>query len=389
LRKIAIFGSTGSIGTQAAGVVSMHPDSMEVSLLACGRNLGLFRRQLAELRPALAVTGGAPEDAREAGRLAEDFPGIRFLSGPEGLAEAAGQGEYDLMLNALTGIAGLVPTWEAIRSGRPVALANKETLVAGGAPIMSEAGRRGLPILPVDSEHSAIFQALQGNDGNRPKRIVLTASGGPFRGYTKEMLRDVGPEQALSHPNWRMGRKISVDSATMMNKGLEMIEAGWLFGVGPDAIEVAVHPQSVVHSMVEFDDHSIIAQLGAPDMRASISYALSCPSRWETGVARLDFFEIGALTFERPDTDAFSCLRIAREAMEAGKSFPAAMNAANEALVGLFLEGRIAFADIADILERVMQGHSPTGADSLDEIMAVDGEARRRAAELAAERRAL
>ncbi|MDR3296556.1 MAG: 1-deoxy-D-xylulose-5-phosphate reductoisomerase [Clostridiales Family XIII bacterium] len=374
MKRVAVFGSTGSVGTQAVSIIEKHPDRLRASVLTCGGNLTRFREQLAALKPETAVVGASAGRGAEeaAAALSEAFPDTRFLSGPAGLAAAAQEAEYDVLLNALTGIAGLIPTWNAVRSGRDVALANKESLVTGGAHIMEEARRRGVDILPVDSEHSAIFQALQGNGGNRLKRIILTTSGGPFRGFTKEELRHVTLRQALAHPSWSMGSKITIDSATMMNKGLEIIEAGWLFDAASEQIEVAVHPQCIIHSMVEFADHSILAQLGAPDMRAPISYALSCPERWETDVAQLDFFALRELCFEEADTDVFSCLRLARRAMREGKSYPVALNAANETLVKLFLEQKIGFTDIQENIERVLDAHSPADLRSPDEILEAD-----------------
>ncbi|MDR0424199.1 MAG: 1-deoxy-D-xylulose-5-phosphate reductoisomerase [Clostridiales Family XIII bacterium] len=381
MKHIAIFGSTGSIGVQAVDVIERHPERFRATVLTCGGNLELLRVQIMRLRPGMAVAVGGGQ--AELSALAREFPEVEILSGAEGLAEAAGNGAYDLMLNALSGAAGLLPTWKALTSGRGVAVANKEALVAGGALLMAEAARRGLPILPVDSEHSAIFQALQGSNGNAPRRVLLTASGGPFRGFSKEMLRGATLEQALRHPSWNMGDKITVDSATMMNKGLEIIEAGALFGLPSERIEVLAHPQCIVHSMVEFADASVIAQLGAADMRAPIAYALAYPERLEAVAPQLDFTALAGLTFERVDEGVFACLRIAREAMKAGGSAPIAMNAANEILVGLFLQRKIGFIDIQEKLECFMQSHVPAAVRGIDDVLGLDGEARRRASAMA------
>ncbi|MCR4805102.1 MAG: 1-deoxy-D-xylulose-5-phosphate reductoisomerase, partial [Clostridia bacterium] len=303
MKKIAILGSTGSIGRQSLDVVRSHPDLFSVSALTCGNNTQLFREQLNEFKPALAVC----KNKEDAERLAAEFPGVRFLHGPEGLAEAAAGSDAKTVVNALLGMMGLRPTYEAIRAGKDIAFANKETLVAGGALIMKAVRKSGVKMLPVDSEHSAIFQCLQGNEGNPVRRILLTASGGPFRGFTAEQMRQVTRQQALKHPRWTMGAKITIDSATMMNKGLEVIEASWLFGLPPERIEVHVHPESIVHSAVEFEDGSVMAQMGNPDMRVPIAYALSWPKRLELtapygvegdGLIRpLDLFSLGALHF--------------------------------------------------------------------------------------------
>jgi 1-deoxy-D-xylulose-5-phosphate reductoisomerase len=277
-----------------------------------------------------------------------------------------------MVLNSLIGMMGLVPTYYAIKAGKDIALANKETLVAGGEVVMDAVKENEVRLLPVDSEHSAIFQALQGNDPRGVNRIILTASGGPFRGYTLEQLSKVTVSQALNHPNWKMGSKITIDSATMMNKGLEVIEARWLFDVSPEKIEVVIHPQSIIHSMVEYVDHSIIAQLGMPDMRVPISYALTYPERIENRINGVNFFETGSLTFEKPDLGTFRCLGFAYDAVKAGGSYPVALNAANEVLVQQFLEGRIKFLDIQNTLERILQEHKPVYKLDLEEIIEID-----------------
>lgn len=372
MRKISILGSTGSIGTQALDVVASHPDRFSVKALACGRNTTLLSEQIKRFQPEL-VSVERPSDAQA---LAKEHPGVEVLWGEEGLIAAA-VCDCDMVLNALMGMRGLVPTYRAIEAGRDIALANKETLVAGGELVMEAVRNSGVRLLPVDSEHSAIFQCLEGNRGREVRRILLTASGGPFRGYTKEQLEEVTLEQALNHPKWSMGRKITIDSATMMNKGLEVIEAKWLFDVPLSAIQILVHPQSIVHSAVEFADTSVIAQLGLPDMRIPISLALGYPERLASEHHGLDFFREGAsLTFEEPDQEVFGCIRLAYEASEAGGSYPVALNAANEVLVEQFLNGRIRFADIEKNLERILDAHNPTYNLTLEDVLNVDRQVR-------------
>ncbi len=368
MRNIAILGSTGSIGTQALDVVSAHPDRFAVKALACGRNISLLSAQIKRFQPDL-VSVERQEDALA---LSKEHPGVEVLYGEEGLIAAA-TCSCGMVLNALMGMRGLVPTCRAIEAGRDIALANKETLVAGGALVMEAVRRRGVRLLPVDSEHSAIFQCLEGNRGRKVRRILLTASGGPFRGYTKEQLEQVTLEQALRHPKWSMGKKITIDSATMMNKGLEVIEAKWLFDVPLSSIQILVHPQSIVHSAVEFADTSVIAQMGLPDMRIPISLALGYPDRLTAEGGSLDFFREGAsLTFEEPDMEVFGCIRLAYEASEAGGSYPVVLNAANEVLVEQFLAGKIKFADIERKLERILDAHNPTYNLTLDDVLDVD-----------------
>ncbi|MBR3147632.1 MAG: 1-deoxy-D-xylulose-5-phosphate reductoisomerase [Eubacterium sp.] len=375
-KRIAVLGSTGSIGTQTLDIIHRNPDRFRVTALTCGKNVNTLIDQIAsfseEDRPELAVCA----DKKDTGRITGAFPGIRVAYGPQGLIEAA-ESSCDIVLNALMGMRGLVPTYHAIKAGHDIALANKETLVAGGHIIMKAIKDRGVRMLPVDSEHSAIFQCLQGNRGSRIRRILLTCSGGPFRGWTYDRLKTVTPEMALRHPNWSMGRKITIDSATMMNKGLEMIEAKWLFGVDIDDIEVLIHPQSIVHSAVEFMDTSVIAQMGIPDMRIPISVALGYPERLDNDLECLDFFGTASdLTFERPDRDAFRTLDIAVRASKAGGTYPAAMNAANEVLVQAFLDKKIGFTDIAEGIERVLDEHISTEDPDLDEVVECDREVR-------------
>ena len=371
MKKIAILGSTGSIGTQALDIIERNPDKFKAAALTCSTRIEAIREQIKKFSPEIAAVGR--KEDRD--RLAEEFPDTEIMYGLEGLIAVASC-DCDMVLNSLLGISGLVPTYYAIKAGRDIALANKETLVTGGQLIMSMAGQQGVKILPVDSEHSAIFQCMQGNDNNRIKRILLTASGGPFRGYTAQQLQNVTLEQALNHPKWNMGSKITIDSATMMNKGFEVIEAKWLFDVAPEQIQVLVHPQSIVHSMVEFEDTSVLAQLGLPDMRVPIGYAFSYPDRLEYDFPRLDLFEAGQLTFEKPDMNVFKCIGFAYDAIREGGSYPVVLNGANEVLVKLFLENRIKFTDIQNTLEEVLNQHNPEYNIDLEGILEADRAAR-------------
>ena len=378
MKRIAILGSTGSIGTQALDVISRNPERFTVSALTCGRNVSLFREQIRRFKPELAVCQ-LQEDAE---KLSWEFPGIRILFGEAGLIAAA-ESDCDILLNSLMGMRGLAPTYHAIMAGHDIALANKETLVAGGSVIMDAVEKKGVKMLPVDSEHSAIFQCLEGNRDKKIRKILLTASGGPFRGWSYEQLKTVTPEMALRHPNWSMGQKITIDSATMMNKGLEMIEAKWLFRVDIDDIQVLVHPQSVVHSGIEFTDSSVLTQLGVPDMRIPISVALAYPDRLEFPELALDFFGKGKeLTFEEPDRKVFRCMELAVSASRQGGSYPVVMNAANEVLVQAFLDKKIGFTEIGEKIEQVMEEHDSVSDPSLEEIIAIDKETRERTREL-------
>lgn len=373
MRKLTILGSTGSIGTQTLDVIRQNREQFQVVALTCGSNTERLAKQIEEFQPALAVTA-REEDARN---LAESYPHTEFLWGEEGLIAAA-EADCDMVLNAVMGMRGLVPTYHAIMAGKDIALANKETLVAGGELIMSAVREKGVKMLPVDSEHSAIFQCLAGNHGKEIKRILLTASGGPFRGYTAQQLEQVTLQQALKHPKWTMGQKITIDSATMMNKGLEVIEARWLFDVPLDKIQILVHPQSIVHSAVEFADTSVIAQLGLPDMRIPISVALGYPERIPYNGKGLDFFREGAnLTFEEPDTEVFRCIKMAYEASRLGGSYPVVLNAANEVLVEQFLQGKISFIDIQKNIENILEHHNPTYNLGLNDIIHIDREIRK------------
>lgn len=368
MKKITILGSTGSIGTQTLDVIRQNPERFTVTALTCGSNTALLAKQIEEFRPEFAAV--AKED--DALRLAAVFPHVEFGWGRQGLIDAA-CGSCGMVLNALMGMRGLEPTYYAIKAGKNIALANKETLVAGGSLVMKAVADAGVKILPVDSEHSAIFQCLEGNAGRPFNKILLTASGGPFRGYSSEQLEKVTLEQALKHPRWTMGAKITIDSATMMNKGLEVIEARWLFDAPADKIQILVHPQSIVHSAVEFEDKSVIAQMGVPDMRIPISLALGYPERIKSSEPGLDFFGQGAsLTFEKPDTSVFKCIGFAYDAIREGGSFPVVLNGANEVLVDLFLKGKIKFIEIQNTLERVMDRHKPDFNLDLEGVIEAD-----------------
>lgn len=372
MKKTAILGSTGSIGTQTLDIIKRNMEDFQVTALTCGSRIDLFEKQIEIFKPGLAVTA-SEENARI---LSGKFPEIDVMWGSEGLFAAA-TCDCDIVVNSLAGILGLEPTYEAVKAGNNVAFANKETLVAGGALIMDAADRAGVKILPVDSEHSAIFQCIRGSENSEIKRIILTASGGPFRGYTRRQLETVTLEQALKHPKWNMGKKITIDSATLMNKGLEVIEAKWLFDIAPERIQVVVHPQSIVHSGVEFYDTSVIAQMGLPDMRVPISYALYYPDRALNEFKSLDFFSTGReLTFEKPDMKTFKCIAFAYEALERGSCCPAALNGANEALVAEFLSGKIKYTDIQDTLERVLDNYDQKFDMSLEGILETDRKAR-------------
>jgi 1-deoxy-D-xylulose-5-phosphate reductoisomerase len=370
-KRIAILGSTGSIGQSALAVVDQHPDRLKVVALAAGENADLLAEQIARYRPSLAAmaSGSALDRLKQSGSSkAVTCAG----TGRDGLVAVASHPDADLVLCASSGTEGLEAVLAAIELGKTVALANKEILVMAGAIVTQAASRRGVSVLPVDSEHNAIHQCLDGRSPHDVRRLLLTASGGPFRGRTAKELETVSAEEALRHPTWRMGRKITIDSATLMNKGLEVIEARWLFGVLAKSIEVIIHPQSVVHSMVELVDGSIIAQLGVTDMRLPIQYAFSYPERWATRLAPLDLTRAARLDFETPDTERFPCLRLAYQALDAEQSLPVVLNAANEVAVARFLEGKIGFTSIPVVIERTMAAHKSTEVSTLAAVRALD-----------------
>lgn len=379
-RHIAILGSTGSIGRQALDVVRQHKDRFEVELLTANNSSELLIRQALEFMPANVVICNESKYQEVADALQPHD--IKVFTGMDSVCALVKSEDIDIVLTALVGFSGLRPTVSAIEAGKIIALANKETLVAGGSVVMALAKKHNAPILPVDSEHSAIFQCLMGAAGNPLTRIHLTASGGPFRTWTKEEIAAVTRKEALKHPQWKMGAKITIDSATMMNKGFEMIEAKWLFDTEPEKINIVVHPQSIIHSMVEFADGAVIAQMGHPDMREPIQYALSFPERLTLDNKKLDFAELGSLTFEKPDMDKFPCLALAFEAIGRGGNIPCAMNAANEAAVAAFLQDRIRFYDIPDIISSCMAGVEFVSAPEIDELISMNDEVYRKAAEL-------
>jgi 1-deoxy-D-xylulose-5-phosphate reductoisomerase len=382
VKRIAILGSTGSIGQSALSVVDAHPDRLAVVGLAAGENTGRLAEQIARYRPRIVAT----QSDAALNRLKQEgpFAGVTLAGvGRDGLAAVASHPDVDLVLCASSGTEGLEAVLAAIHHGKTIALANKEVLVMAGGIVTEAARVRGVTILPVDSEHNAIHQCLHGRNAAELQRVVLTASGGPFRGRTASDLSWVSAADALKHPTWRMGRKITIDSATLMNKGLEVIEAHWLFGIRADQIDVVIHPQSVVHSMVEFVDGSVIAQMGVTDMRLPIQYAFSYPERWRTWLPSLDLARAGRLEFGVPDTDAFPCLRLAYRALAAERSLPVVLNAANEVAVARFLEGRLGFTSIAHVIERTMEAHQAAQVATLVEVRAVDRWAREYAQEVA------
>ena len=379
-RQLAILGSTGSIGTQALEVVSEHSDLFEVYALTANNQVDLLINQARKYMPEVVVIANERKypELKEA---LEDLP-IKVWAGADAIAQMVQSEPIDMVLTAMVGYSGLRPTISAIKAGKAIALANKETLVVAGELIMKLAAEHKVPILPVDSEHSAIFQCLTGAYDNSIEKILLTASGGPFRRKTLEELATVTKAQALRHPNWTMGAKITIDSASMMNKGFEMIEAKWLFDVTPDQVQVVVHPQSVIHSMVQFEDGAVIAQLGIPDMKLPIAYAFSFPTRMRSMAPRLDFNQYSTLTFEEPDMERFRNLAFAFEAARQGGTMPCILNAANEVVVAAFLQDRIGFLQMSDVIERTMRKASFIVNPSYEDYVATDTEARRLAAEL-------
>ena len=374
LKTITVLGSTGSIGTQALEIIRSHPDELRVGALSANKNIELLKRQILEFSPELVCV--YDKDSAKALKASLKAEGINIpvKDGMEGLCETAAYGGSDMVLTAVVGMVGIRPTLCAIHAGKDIALANKETLVCVGRIIISEAARCGVKIYPVDSEHSAIFQCLNGEPRKTLHKIILTASGGPFRGYTKKQLENVTAADALHHPNWSMGKKITIDSATMANKGLEVMEAGWLFGVSHKDIQVVIQPQSVIHSAVEFEDGAVIAQMGTPDMKIPIQYAFFYPERPFLEGKRLDLFELGSITFEKPDTETFRALALAYRAMDEGGSAPCVFNAANERAVASFLRGEISFLEIAEMIEKYMNSYKVIENPNLEDIIAIGEE---------------
>lgn len=375
MKKISILGSTGSIGTQSLTVVDTFPDELTVTALSCYSDIDTLEKQIKKYKPEIACV--LLEDKANELRERIISTNTEIISGEEGLITAATASGTEMLLTAVSGMVGLKPTLAAINAGINIALANKETLVAGGNFVMDAAAQKGVQLIPVDSEHSAIFQCLFGNDKKALKRIILTASGGPFRGKTRDAMKNVTVKEALKHPNWSMGKKITIDSATMMNKGLEVIEARWLFAT--EAIDVVVHPQSIVHSMVEYADHSVIAQMGLPDMTLPIQIAFFHPERRANNKPSLDLTALSKLTFEAPDSKTFGCLALAYEALKMGGTASAILNGANEVSVARFLKGEIRFLDIETINASVLEKCTPLTADNLECILEADSWARREA----------
>ena len=380
MKSLSILGSTGSIGLSTLDVVRQHPERFTITGLAEGHDVSLLAEQIREFKPGIVSV----RDEESAGRLREllgpEQPEIHW--GIDGAAAVGAAEGSDTVVSAIVGAAGLVPTVTAIKAGKDIALANKETLVVAGQLVSDLVREHNVTLLPVDSEHSAIFQSLTGHRNEDIERIILTASGGPFRQTPAEDLKNVSPEKALKHPQWSMGAKITIDSATLMNKGLEVIEAHWLFNMPAEKISVVVHPQSIIHSMVEYVDGCVMAQLGAPDMRAPIAYAIAWPERCESGIQKLDLTKIGTLTFEEPDTERFPSLRLAFEALKAGRTYPAVLNAANEIAVAAFLDKKTGFTNIPAIVDKTMQAHEAYTPSSLEEYLAADRWARDTAREM-------
>ncbi|ASJ24959.1 1-deoxy-D-xylulose-5-phosphate reductoisomerase [Laribacter hongkongensis] len=380
MQRITVLGATGTIGVNTLDVIARHPERFSVFALTGHHQVDRLAGQCRQFRPQVAVVA----DAAAAGELARQLSGmnVEILHGEAALVAVAASGSVDAVMSAIVGAAGLAPTMAAVRAGKQVYLANKESLVVAGRLMMEAVAASGSRLLPIDSEHNAIFQSLPADfsgdlDASGVERIVLTASGGPFRGWSAQQLAHVTPEQAVAHPNWVMGRKISVDSASLMNKGLEVIEARWLFNAPPGRIEVIVHPQSVIHSMVRYRDGSVVAQLGVPDMRTPIAHALAWPERMDAGVPALDFSLLGGLTFEKPDQEHFPCLGLAFDALREGGDQPAVLNAANEVAVAAFLEKRLAFMDIPRLVQKAMHQFAGRVSNSIEELLELDAEVRR------------
>ena len=371
MKKISILGSTGSIGTQTLDVIRKNLDKFEVIAISANSSVDLLLEQIKEFRPRYVAVYNENSAKDLKAKIPSDIK-TEVFSGMEGLIAISSLDEIDVLLTAIVGMIGLMPTIAAIRKGKTIALANKETLVTAGDLVMKEAKKYNVDILPVDSEHSAIFQCLNGEPHKNIEKIILTASGGPFRGKNKQELLNVTKNQALKHPNWSMGRKISIDSSTLMNKGLEVIEAKWLFDVNHDKIDVVVHPQSIIHSMVQFDDSSIMAQMGCPDMRLPIQYALTYPDRLMNDFERLNFFKLSNLTFEQPDLQTFPCLKLAYDCLKEGGTYSTVLNSCNEVLVNEFLNDKIGFYDIPNFIEKALNSHKSINNASLEEILEID-----------------
>ncbi|MEK6589433.1 MAG: 1-deoxy-D-xylulose-5-phosphate reductoisomerase [Nitrospinota bacterium] len=369
MKKISILGSTGSIGVSALDVISRHMDKFQVVGLAAGGNDELLHIQIEKFKPRVVALFSDIGTEKLKRRVRDK--GVRIASGIDGVIEVATMSDADMVISAIVGAAGLIPTISAIRANKDIALANKETLVMAGEIIMRELNGRGR-IIPIDSEHSAIFQSLSGEKRENIRRLILTASGGPFRNFSKEEFKDITPEDAMKHPNWRMGQKVTIDSATLMNKGFEVIEARWLFGVSYKDIDVLIHPQSIIHSLVEFIDGSVIAQLGIPDMRIPISYALNYPDRLENALPPLNLVKIRNLSFERPDVEKFPCLTFAYESLEKGGTMPAVLNAANEVAVSSFLKREIHFTEIPEVIKETMDSHEVCSVREISDILKAD-----------------
>ncbi len=377
MKKISILGSTGSIGQSTLSIVEKFPDRFKVVALAAGNNVELLEKQVRQFGPTVVAVAGEQSAARL--RTACSDLHVRVFSGVEGMIQVAAADEAEMIVSAIVGTAGLVPTMAAIRAGKHIALANKEVLVTAGELVVAEARARQISLYPVDSEHSAIFQCLQAGSNDEIRRLILTASGGPFRALSKKELAKVTLAQALKHPNWSMGRKITIDSATLMNKGLEVIEARWLFNIPQDKIKVLVHPQSIIHSMVEYRDGAVVAQLGMPDMKGPIAYALSYPERLADVSPELDLAQVGTLTFEEPDTDRFPCLAYAFDALNAGGTMPAVVSAANEVAVKYFLDQKIGYGHISRVIKSAMDAHRPSPIHTVEDALKADLWARQEA----------
>jgi len=381
MKRITLLGSTGSIGVTTLKVVKAHSERFSIVCLGAGKNIRLLVQQILSFKPKVVCV----QDRQSAQDLMEALPAQdkpRVLWGTDGFVEISTLEETDTVVSAMTGAAGLVPTYEAIKASKEIALANKETMVMAGRLIMKEARRRGVSVIPIDSEHSAVLQCLQGHNKKDVLRIILTASGGPFHQLDTDNLSQVTPSDALDHPNWEMGPKVTIDSATLMNKGLEVIEAQWLFDIPLERIKILIHPQSIVHSMVEYRDGSVIAQMGIPDMTIPISYALSYPHHLENSLPPLDLTKVGPLTFQEPDFKKFKCLSLALEAAKIGGSMPTVLNASNEVAVEAFLKRKISFLDIPRIISNTMSSHHMEGVDTIEGILEVDAWARKKASTL-------